>query len=302
VVMQICCVGVICLSLAAFVWAKGELGEKEARRLITRLGGAQLSSGAVHIKSIRPEGAGESVAVAQIETAFRFESGEADRWRVAEVRTGSDRWEDLTLIAQAARGETAAAATASVEAGMTQTARPGAAALDARLAREVLAGFVGVRLPSDDVRVKEVSALYNSAVVVAQVSAEFRFRKGSDNKWRVTHMRIGEGEWTDIELVVLAVNREKAGRARSELELMAAALDSFRRVRGFFVVADSTGTLLDQLNPGYLARVLRLDPWHRPYLYEGERDRYVLRSAGADGEPGTADDIEVRGHAPGDGN
>jgi Type II secretion system (T2SS), protein G len=296
---QAACAVVIGLSLATSVCAKGELGAKEARRLITRLGGAQLSSGAVHIKSITPGGAGESVALAEIETAFRLESGGDGRWRVAEVRTGSDRWEDLSLITQAARGERASA---SVETGAAQEGQPRAATLDARLAREVLALFIGVRLPSDAVRVKEVSALYNSAVVVAQVWAEFRFQKGSDNKWRVTHLRAGEGEWTDVELIVRALNREKAGRARSELEMMAAALDSFRRVRGFYVVAETTGALVDQLNPEYLARVLRLDPWHQPYLYEGERDRYVLRSAGGDGEPGTADDIEVRGHAPGGGN
>jgi Type II secretion system (T2SS), protein G len=300
-VIRLCCAGVVCLSLAASVWAKGELGAKEARRLITRLGGAQLSSGAVRIKSITPGGPTEAVALAEIETAFRFESGADERWQVAEVRTASDRWEDLSLIAQAARGQNAAAAS-PVENETMRAVQARAATLDARLAREVLARFVGVRLPSDAVRVKEVSALYNSAVVVAQVWTEFRFGKGSDNKWRVTHVRTGEREWTDVEMVLRAVDREKAARARSELEMVAAALDSFRRARGFYVVADSTGALVDQLSPGYLARVLRLDPWHRPYLYEGERDRYLLRSAGADGEPGTADDIEVRGHAPGAGN
>ncbi|HEX8136197.1 MAG TPA: type II secretion system protein GspG [Pyrinomonadaceae bacterium] len=301
-ILHLCGAGLVCLSLASSVWARGELGAREARRLITRLAGAQLSSGAVRIRSITPLGPTEAVALAEIETAFRFESGEDNGWRVREVRTGSDRWEDLSLIAQAVKAESNAApppASASRQTEEAQASETRAASLDARLAREVLARFLGVRLPSDAVRVKEVSALYNSAVVVAQVWAEFRFQKGSDNKWRVTQMRMGEGEWTDVEMVVRAVDREKARRARSELEMMAAALDSFRRARGFYVVADSAGALLDQLNPGYLARVLRLDPWQRPYLYEGESDAYVLRSVGADGEAGTADDIELRGHAPG---
>jgi hypothetical protein len=301
-ILHLCGAGLVCLSLVSYAWAKGELGAREARRLITRLAGAQLSSGAVRIRSITPLGPTEAVAVAEIETAFRFESGEDNGWRVREVRTGSDRWEDLSLIAQAVKAESAvdvAPASVSRQTEATQASETRAASLDARLARQVLARFLGVPLPSDAVRVKEVSALYNSAVVVAQVWAEFRFRKGSDNKWRVTQMRTGEGEWTDVEMVVRAVDREKALRARSELEMVAAALDSFRRARGFYVVADSAGALVDQLNPGYLARVLRLDPWHRPYLYEGESDRYVLRSAGADGEAGTADDIEVRGRAPG---
>jgi hypothetical protein len=300
-ILHLCCGALVCLSLATPAWAKGELGAKEARRLIARLGGAQLPSGAVRIRSVTPLGPTEAVAVAEVETAFRFESDEDEGWRVREVRTGSDRWEELSLIARAAKDESNAitAASASQQTEVTQASETRAASLDARLAREVLARFLGVRLPSDAVRVKEVSALYNSAVVVAQVWAEFRFQKGSDNKWRVTGVRTGEGEWKDLEMIVRAVDREKARRARSELEMMAAALDSFRRARGFYVVADSAGALVDQLSPGYLARVLRLDPWHRPYLYEGESDAYVLRSVGADGEAGTGDDIEVRGRAPG---
>jgi Type II secretion system (T2SS), protein G len=303
---HVLCAVVICLSPLASrsAWAKGGPSEKEARRLITRMAGASLPSGAVRIKTITPVSDIEAVALAQVETAFRLESDDDERWRVAEIRTGSDRWEDISLLALAAQGGPAAAA-ASLEAGTPAAAmRPRAAssALDAPRAREVIARLLGIGLPSDAVRVKEVSPLYKSAVVVAQVAAEFRFQKGSDKKWRVAQVRTGGGEWADVEMIVRTVNREKALRARSELELMAAALDSFRRARGFYPAVDSTGALIDQLNPRYLSRVIRLDPWHQPYLYQGERDRYGLRSAGADGKPGTADDIELTGHAQAIGN
>jgi hypothetical protein len=294
---QVFFVGVICLcAMSGSVWAKGGLGEKEARNLIRRVGGGELPSGAVRIVSLTPSGTSEAIALAQVETAFRFESDDNDRWRVAEIRTGRDRWEDLSLIAQAASGETAAGA--SAEAVMMEATRF-KGALDGGRAREILASLTGIQLPSDAVRVKEISLLYKSAVVVARITAEFRFTRGSDNKWRVTQLRTVDGEWKDIERIVHAVNTEKARRARSELEMLAAALDSFRRERGFYIVADSTDVLLDQLNPRYLPRIIRLDPWHKPYLYEGERDRYVLRSAGADGEPGTADDINLASHTPG---
>lgn len=287
----------VCLSAPTeLAWARGELGTKEARNLIRRMGGGELPSGAVRIVSLTPTGSSEAVALAQVETAFRFESDDNDRWRVAEIRTGSDRWEDLTLIAQGAGAETAAHV--SAEAG-TMAAMRVRGALDAGRAREILANLAGIRLPSDAVRVKEISSLYKSTVVVARLTAEFRFNRGSDNRWRVAGFRTGEGEWQDIERIMHKLNTEKARRARSELEMLAAALDSFRRERGFYPVADSTGVLVDQLNPRYLARVVRLDPWHRPYLYEGERDRYRLLSAGPDGEPGTADDINLADHAPG---
>jgi hypothetical protein len=52
---------------------------------------------------------------------------------------------------------------------------------------------------------------------------------------------------------------------------------------------------MDHLSPRYLPRVIRIDPWQRPYKYQGERDRFTLRSLGADGKDGTADDIELAG-------
>jgi Type II secretion system (T2SS), protein G len=287
--------GLVCLSvLSVCAWAKGELSAKEARNLIRRIGGGELPSGAIRIKAITPSGASEALVLAQIETAFRFESDDNDRWRVAEIRTGRERWEDLSLIAQAA-AVTDAPASSSSETGATEAGER-TSVMDARHAREIIARLVGIRLPSDAVRVKEVSALYKSAVVVAEVTAEFRFGRGSDNRWRVAQLRTGDGEWKDIERILHAVNTEKARRARAELEMLAAALASFRRERGFYVVAETTGALVDQLNPRYLARVIRLDPWHQPYLYEGERDRFVLRSSGADAMPGTGDDISVGNH------
>jgi hypothetical protein len=53
----------------------------------------------------------------------------------------------------------------------------------------------------------------------------------------------------------------------------------------------SEGTLVDHLNPRYLARIIRVDPWHQPYLYEGTQTTFTLRSAGADGKENTPDDI-----------
>jgi hypothetical protein len=53
--------------------------------------------------------------------------------------------------------------------------------------------------------------------------------------------------------------------------------------------------LIDHLSPKYLIRVIRVDPWHRPYQYDGQQDHYSLRSLGPDGKPNTPDDIVVSG-------
>ena len=161
-------------------------------------------------------------------------------------------------------------------------------------ARKLIANMAGIKLPSDAVRVREVSMLGSSAMVVAQVETAFRFVKGDDGKWRVAEIRTGDNRWEDVEILVRAVNTEKVERARAELETLATALEAFRRERGFYVVAKGEGPLVDHLNPRYLARVIRIDPWHNPYLYEGARDSYILRSAGADGKENTPDDVIIR--------
>jgi len=165
--------------------------------------------------------------------------------------------------------------------------------LSAKEARRLIARVAGIELPSDAVRVKEVSSLGSSAVVVAQVETAFRFVRGDDDKWRVAEVRTGDNKWEDIEMIARAVNAEKAERARAELETMATALESFRRERGFYVVTDKQAALVDQLNPRYLSRVIRVDPWHKPYLYEGTRDHFTLRSSGMDGKEKTPDDVVI---------
>lgn len=168
-----------------------------------------------------------------------------------------------------------------------------AADLSAKEARKLIAHVAGIDLPSNAVRVKEVSTLGSSAVVVAEIETAFRLVKGDDDKWRVAEIRTGDNKWEDVDMIARAVNAEKVERARAELETIATALESFRRERGFYVSADTEGALIDHLNPRYLGRVIRVDPWHNPYSYEGTREGFTLRSAGVDGKEKTQDDLIV---------
>lgn len=160
-------------------------------------------------------------------------------------------------------------------------------------ARRLIAHLAGIQLPSDAVRIKDVSAMGNSATVVAQVETAFRFDKGSDGKWRVAEIRTGDRRWEDVDLLVKALNIEKSARARAELESMATALEAFRRERGSYLTSKSQAALIDNLSPRFLPRVIRVDPWHQPYEYEGTGTSFVLRSAGPDEKPNTLDDVIV---------
>ena len=165
--------------------------------------------------------------------------------------------------------------------------------LTAKEARRLIAHMAGIQLPSDAVRIKDVSSLGNSATVTAQVETAFRFDKDSNGKWRVVEIRTGDRRWEDVDTLLKALNAEKAARARAELDSIATALDSFRRERGGYPEAKTESALIDHLNPRYLARVIRIDPWHRPYEYEGTRTSFVLRSLGPDEKSNTADDVTV---------
>ena len=180
-----------------------------------------------------------------------------------------------------------------VTCGVVITTTRAAGDLTPREARRLIARMAGIQLPSDAVRVKEVSAMGNSATVVAQVETAFRFDKGGDGKWRVAEIRTGDRRWEDVDMLIKALNVEKTARARAELDLIATALESYRKEHGGYVDAKSEAALIDNLNPHYLARVIRIDPWHQPYAYEGTSSSYVLRSAGPDKKVNTADDVIV---------
>jgi hypothetical protein len=160
-------------------------------------------------------------------------------------------------------------------------------------ARKIIARMAGIQLPSDAVRVKDISSFGNSYVVTAQIETAFRFVKGDKDKWRISEIRTGDRRWEDVDMLVRALNAEKTSRVHAELETIATALESYRREHGVYVEAKTESALIDYLNPRYLARIIRVDPWHQPYEYEGTSTSFVLRSAGPDGKSNTADDISL---------
>jgi len=176
---------------------------------------------------------------------------------------------------------------------MVATNTRAAGDLTPKEARKLIARMAGIELPSDAVRVKDISTAGNSAIVVAQVETAFRLVKGDKDKWRIAEIRTGDRRWEDLDTLIKALNVEKTARARAELESIATALESYRRERGFYVESKSEAALIDNLSPRYLPRVIRVDPWHQPYEYEGSRSSFVLRSSGPDAKANTPDDVTV---------
>jgi hypothetical protein len=275
--------------------ARADLSQSQARKALTRIPGFELKSSAVRVKSVSSSSKSAGEVSAEVKTIFKFATDKQGKWRVAEVRTGQERWEDVDLIATALKAQAP-----NTECNAPDPIVRGRVADDpsVKRARCLIAGLLGVELPSDAVRIQEVDpmpiplASQPSAIVVAWVRVDARLISDKSG-WRVSELRTGNRDWVAFDPIAAAINDEKQKQARAELELIAKALEKFRRERGSYVVSDKQAVAIDHLSPRYLAQVIRLDPWHQPYKYQGERDRFTLRSTGPDRKDNTADDISI---------
>ena len=278
--------------------ARADISQKNARTVLQNMFGWSLPSSAVRIQSIRSSGADSAEVSAEIQTVFRLRLSEG-HWRLHEIRVAPDRWERLEVIARAAGVELPSG---DCDAPSQFARIKSDAELTTKRARCLVASVFGVALPSDAVRIKEISPFglsigsESSALVVAFVHTGFRLARDARG-WRVTEFKSGNREWVNVAGLTAAIDQIKRSAATDELWIIAKALTDFHSERGSFVVSDSEAVLIDHLSPRYLTRIIRMDPWHRPYHYEGQPDHYSLRSLGPDGKLNTPDDIVVSGLA-----
>lgn len=288
--------GIILIALATAVSTRADLSQKQARKVIQTMAGWSLPSNSVRIRSVRSNSGDTAEVSAELQTVFRLTQREG-RWQLSEIRTGQDRWERLEVLARAAKVELP-----SNECDpLPQFGRASSASeLTAKRARCLVASLLGVALPSDDVRIKQISPFglslgsESTALAVAFVRVDFRLARDAKG-WHVAEFKSGSRDWVNVGDVPAGVDQIKRSAATEELSVVATALDKYRRERGYFVVSDKESVLIDHLSPKYLARVIRVDPWQRPYQYDGQPDHYSLRSLGPDGKPNTPDDIVVSG-------
>ena len=267
-----------------------DLGLSQARKAIQTAAGMSLPKDSVRVQRI--DG---TEATAELQLVFRATQHEG-RWRLRDVRTAPDRWERLELIAEAAKIDLAVG---DCDAPSQFARTADSSELTTKRARCLVAALFGVTLPSDQVRIREVSPFGlsfgssdPSALITALVQLDFRLAR-DQRGWQVAAFKPGNRDWVDVRDITSTVNQLKRSSASADLSQIAEALDAFRRDRGFYVVSDKESVLIDHLSPKYLTAVIRLDPWFRPYQYDGEQTHYSLRSLGPDGKPNTDDDIVV---------
>src|ERR1051326_9280352 len=87
------------LLCGVFIHARADLSQKQARKVIQTMGGWSLPSDSVRIRSVSESGEGAEVS-AEIEAGFRLRLFEG-HWQLREIRTASDAWDGLDVIASA---------------------------------------------------------------------------------------------------------------------------------------------------------------------------------------------------------
>lgn len=282
--------------VVAPIAAKADLSNKQARKLITRIAGFELPNNTVRVKQISVSEHSSAVVTAEVSATFRLTKNDQGQWRVAEVRSGPSRWEGLEFLSDSRTFQEALIGCDDPDLNNRRTS----SGLSTKRARCLIAALLSVQLPSDKVRIKSVSeglslASRPSALVEALLTLDLRFGRDGKSGWVITGVRTGNQEWINPETLVEVANEIKKKQAFTELRTIATALERFRADRDFFVATESHSVLIDHLNPGYLSKVMRLDPWQEPYRYHGQRDSYTLRSLGPDRKENTADDIVVSG-------
>lgn len=315
VLVSLLCALVVPRVAPIFAVAEKAIKKDDARKLIAAVSIFELNKEAVTIKEISPPGAVATV-LASVKLGFRFVRDEAGTWRVIDVRTGDRQWESFALLGRALGSENIQPVRAELDAlaaELDALAKANALSKDkdqpageaqhqtanekqSQPAKELKRGALTVKNPE-----AALAPLGSSAVVELEVDVSVDFTRDARNRWQVARVRFG-GDGVSInsgrgfeafDAFERALNTEKLARARLDLETLAAALENYRRARGFYVVAATAIDLTDQLNPRYTAAFIRFDPWHRPYEYEGTRERFTLRSLGADGKANTPDDITI---------
>ena len=287
----------VCLLTVSVPKVRADLNAKQARKAITRMAGFELTNGAVKVKTVSPTGPTTAEVTASVRSVFRFEKSAQGIWRVAEFRTGPDKWEAVDLVARVLNATMPRDECTALDPPI----RGAVIEPSVKRARCLLGSLLGIQMPSDAVRIQEVApfaiplASQASTTVIAWIQVDARLVNVGKNDWQVSELRTGNGGWVQLEPVLARLNDAKRETARADLATIARALEKFRNERGSYLVADKHSVAIDHLSPRYLPRVIRIDPWNQPYSYHGQRDRFTLSSNGPDRKDATADDIVVSG-------
>jgi hypothetical protein len=163
--------------------------------------------------------------------------------------------------------------------------------INADIAADAIIGIPGESFAKNDVEVMGIRQTSGSAIVETKLHAAFRLEK-VQNKWVVREVRLGHSQWEKTSNFERALEMVRIEETQKMLVRIAEAILKYRESKGSLPVFKDYISLSDILSPMYLDPMIRLDAWNRPLdAFPQDLKDILLRSAGPDGEFGTADDI-----------
>lgn len=164
-------------------------------------------------------------------------------------------------------------------------------------ARKAIAEIGRSKLVPDAIEVRRiVSQSENEAIAEATITLAFQFKRDNPNSpWRIEAVRLGDRDWISLDELLKAINEGRRRTTSEAMQILALAIEKYRTANGTLPKANDIVALTDILHPNYLSQLVREDGWGNPIAYEVTGTKFRLASNGADGRPGTSDDIVFEG-------
>jgi len=151
----------------------------------------------------------------------------------------------------------------------------------------------GDAMHNSDVEIVKVQQITSSeAIAETHTRIAYRF-ENSGNVWHVREIRIGHGQWESVEYIERTLTQVKTEETKEMLARISEAIQKYRDANKRFPVFKDYVDLSDQLSPGFMTPLVRLDAWQRPFEAVMSGSDILLRSSGPDGIMGTQDDIKL---------
>ena len=149
----------------------------------------------------------------------------------------------------------------------------------------------GLALKEDQVEVVSTRESGDSLLAEVRVTTAVRLVK-KKGKWEVDEIRLGDRRWERADHILALLDEERRQTTMGQLRQLHRAVQEHRKAKGSVPQVEEFAGLVDVLYPSFLNHPLRLDAWSNSFSYTvRSAGDYDLRSPGADGLRGTADDV-----------
>jgi hypothetical protein len=163
-------------------------------------------------------------------------------------------------------------------------------------ARKKIADIGRSNLVPDAIEIRRIiSQTDTQAIAEATITLAFQFKRDNpDAEWRIQAVRLGDRDWISLDELLAGIDEGRRRATLGAMEKLAEAVEKYRAKNGSLPDARDIVGLTDILHPEYMNELVREDGWGKPIIYEVTGpSSFRLVSHGADGQPGTGDDIVV---------